>query len=184
MTRKTVTELYAQAQASFADNIISAITPALLRNFCLDFLDTIRPSYAALALTSEISKSATGTYSTFVWNSQIAAQAPDYTVSLASGTVTRSGGPASARIEFSIDAKGANNSITSFAFFVENVETPWAQSNTSTSATDAQSFAFTAVNYSTSLTPQYEVRIKTTVPGNILLSNGVLVVENVPVNTN
>ena len=184
MTRKTVTELYAQAQSSFLDNITGAITPALLRNFCLDFLDTIRPSYAALAITSEISKSATGTYSTFVWNSQIAAQAPDYAVSLASGTVTRSGGPASARIAFSIDAKGANNSITSFAFFVDNVETPWAQSNTSTSATDAQSFAFTAVNYSASLEPQYEVRIKTTVPGNILLSNGVLVVENIPVNTN
>ena len=184
MTRKTVTELYTQAQTSFADNVSGAITPALLRQFCLDFLDTIRPSYAALSLVTETSKAATATYSTFSWQTTLAAQAPDYTVSLASGTVTRAGGPASARIEFSIDAKAANNSIVSFALFVDGVETSWTTSNTSTSATDVQSFAFTAVNYSASLTPTYQIQIKTNAPGNILLSNGILVVENVPVNTN
>ena len=184
MTRKTVTELYTQAQTSFADNVSGAITPALLRQFCLDFLDTIRPSYAALTLTTEISKAATAAYSTFPWQTTLQAQAPDYTVSLASGTVTRAGGPASARIEFSVDTKAANNSITSFALFVDGVETPWATSNSSTSATDIQSFAFTAINYSASLTPTYQIQTKTNAPGNILLSNGILVVGNVPVNVN
>jgi hypothetical protein len=184
MTRKTVVELYAQAQSSFADNVTGAITPALLRQFCLDFLDTIRPSYGAISLTSPTGKAATTVYSTFVWETQVAAQAPDYTVSLASGTITRAGGPASGRISFSIDCQAPNNVIASFALFVDGVETPWATSNTSTSSSDIQSYAFSAINYSVNSPVQYDVRVKVNVNNNVTLSNGALVVENVPVNTN
>jgi len=184
MTRKTVTELYAQAQTSFADNVSGAITPALLRQFCLDFLDTIRPSYAAIGIVIGTSQNLTTTYAAMVWGTTIAAQAPDYTVSLASGTVTRSGGPASARIEFSVDAQAPNNSITTFALFVDGVETPWAQSNTSTSSVDVQSFAFTAVNYSANNPVTYQIRAKSNAANTVIFSNGILVVENIPVNVN
>ena len=183
MTRRTITELYAQAAASFPDNAIGAITPALLRDFCQDFLDTMRPSYGAASIVTPLVKAATTVYSTFAWQTQIAATAPDYSITLATGLVTRSGGPASARIEFSIDALAPNNSITSFALFVDGVETPWATSNTST-GTDLQSFAFTAINYSAALSPTYQIRVKSNAANNVTLSNGVLVVENIPVNVN
>ena len=184
MTRKTVTELYTQATNSFADNVTGAITPALLRAFCLDFLDTIRPSYASITAPNGTSKAATTVYSSFTWQNIVAAQTPDYSVSLASGTVTRGNGPASARIFFSIDAQAPNNVITSFALFVNGVETSWTSSNTSTNSTDVQSYAFSAVTYNADLDIDYQVRIKVNANNNVVLSNGVLVVENVLVNTN
>ena len=54
MARKTITALYEQATADFADNISGYITPAKLRQFCLDFLDTVRPSYGAINLVGVI----------------------------------------------------------------------------------------------------------------------------------
>ena len=184
MTRKTIVELTAEANSSFADNVTGAITPALLRQFCLDFLDTIRPSYGACSLTGPLGKAVTTTYSTFTWQTQIAAQAPDYTVSLASGTIVRSGGPASARVSFSIDVIAPNNTIVTFALFVNGAITPWVASVTSTSATDTISLAFAGINYNASATIDYQIQVKSTASGNITLSNGVFVVENVPVNTN
>jgi len=184
MTRKTVTELYTQATTDFADNVSGAITPAKLRQFCQDFLDTIRPSYGGIALDGPLSKAATTTFSSFVWSRQLELNSPDFSGSLASGTITRNNGPATARISFSIDAQAPNNIVTSFALFVDGVETPWAISNTSTSGTDVQSFAFSALAYSAAANPDYQVRIKVSANNNVVLSNGEFVVENVPVNSN
>jgi hypothetical protein len=184
MTRKTIVELTNQANATLPDNSTGLITPAAVRNMILDFLDTVRPSYAAINITSGVSKAVTTTYSTFTWTNTIAAQSPDWTVSLASGTCQRSGGPATTRITFNIDVVAPNNSITSFALFINGVEKPWAVSNTSTSSTDTQSFALTALSYDTDPTIQYQIQVKSTVSGNLVLSNAVMVCENVPVNTN
>jgi hypothetical protein len=184
MTRRTVTELYTQAASSFPDNIAGSITPALLRAFCQDFLDTIRPSYGAMSITTPVIKALTTVDSSFTWETVVAAQAPDYTCTLASGLITRDGGPASAQISFSIDCQAPNNNIVTFTLYVDGVVTPWATSNTSTSAADVQSFAFMAINYSANLAPTYQIRAKMSVAGNATLSNGVLVAQNIPVNTN
>ena len=183
MTRKTITALYTQADSSFPDNQSAFITPALLRDFVKDFLDTVRPSYAALSLVS-VSVPMTTAYGVFTWTTQIAAQAPDWTTSLASGLITRSDGPASTRISFSCSAVAPNNTILTFTLFVDGVATAWSTSNTSTSATDVQSFAFTAVSYSANLSPNYQIQAKVSVNGNVSLSNGALVCENIPVNVN
>ena len=184
MTRKTINELYAQVAASFPDNSSGLITPALLRAFCQDFLDTVRPSYGAMSLTTPLVKAVTTVNSSFAWEAVIAAQAPDYTCSLPGGIITRSGGPASGRISLTIDAIAPNNTILTFTLFIDGVATPWATSNTSTSATDVQSYAFMAINYSANLAPTYQIQVKSNASGNITLQNAVFVVENVPVNTN
>ena len=184
MTRRTITELYAQAASSFPDNVAGSITPALLRAFCQDFLDTIRPSYGAMSITTPSIKALTTVDASFTWETVVQAQAPDYTCTLASGLVTRAGGPASAQIDFSIDCQALNNSVVTFTLYVDGLATPWATSNTSTSSADIQSFAFTAVNYSVNLAPTYQIRAKINTPGNVTLSNGILVVQNIPVNTN
>lgn len=184
MTRRTITALYAQAQATIEDNVAGAISPADVRNMFLDFLDTIRPSYGAMSIVTPVVKALTTVDSTFAWETQVAAQAPDYTVTLASGTITRASGPASANITFSIDCQAPNNSIVTFTLYVDGVVTAWATSNTSTSATDVQSFAFSALNYSANASITYQIRAKISSSGNVTLSNGALVVQNIPVNTN
>jgi len=185
MTRRTIVELIAQANSTLPDNVTGLIDPADVRNMILDFLDTVRPSYAVIQIGSVgQSKAVTTIYSTFTWSTTYIAQAPDWTTSLASGTLQRSGGPATTRLTFNIDVVAPNNSITTFGLFVNGVETPWAVSNTSTSSTDRQSYAMSAVVYDTSATIQYQIQVKSTVAGNIVLSNASLVAENVPVNTN
>jgi hypothetical protein len=184
MTRRTIVELIAQADSTLPDNVTGLIDPADVRNMILDFLDTVRPSYAAIRITSDVSKAVTTTFSTFTWSVTDIAQAPDWSVSLASGTVQRGGGPATTRITFNIDVVAPNNSITTFALFVNGVETPWAISNTSTSSSDRQSYSLSAINYNALATIQYQIQVKSTAAGNIVLSNGALVCENIPINTN
>jgi hypothetical protein len=184
MTRKTIVELIAQATAPPPDNVTGDISPADVRNMILDFLDTVRPSYAAIEITSGVSKAVTTTDSTFAWSTQLIAQAPDWTTSLASGTMQRSGGPASTRITFNIDVVAPNNTIVTFTLYKNNVPMPYSVSNTSTSSTDVQSFSLSAIDYDASATIQYQVLVRSTAAGNIVLSNAVLICENVPVNTN
>lgn len=184
MTRKTIVELLAQADATLPDNVTGLIDPADVRNMIKDFLDTVRPSYAAIQITSGVSKAVTTSFSTFTWSAQIIAQDPDWTTSLASGTMQRSGGPASTRITFNADVVAPNNSLVTFCLFINGVQTPWAVSNTSTSSTDAQSFAMSAITYNTEPTIQYQIQVKSTAAGNIVISNAALICENVPVNTN
>ena len=50
MTRKTMVELIAEIGTLFADNTSGAITPAKLRQFCTDFVDTMTPAYGALQI--------------------------------------------------------------------------------------------------------------------------------------
>lgn len=185
MTRRTIVELIAQANATLPDNVIGDISPADVRNMILDFLDTIRPSYAVIQIGSTgVSKAVTTAFSTFSWATEYIAQAPDWTTSLASGTLQRSGGPATTRLTFNADVVAPNNSIPTFALFINGVETPWAISNTSTSSTDKQSYSLSAITYNTEAVIQYQIQVKSTAAGNIVISNASLVAENVPVNTN
>jgi hypothetical protein len=184
MTRRTIVELIAQADATLPDNVTGLIDPADVRNMIKDFLDTIRPSYAGIAIGTGVSKAVTTAFSTFTWSTTTIAQAPDWSVSLASGTIQRAGGPASTRITFNIDVVAPNNTIVTFALFVNGVEQPWAISNTATSSTDVQSYSLSAINYDASATIQYQIQVKSTAAGNIVLSNAALVCENIPVNTN
>jgi hypothetical protein len=185
MTRRTIVELVAQANATLEDNVIGGISPADVRNMILDFLDTIRPSYAVINIgASGVSKAVTAAFSTFSWAATYIAQAPDWTTSLASGTCQRSGGPATTRLTFNADVVAPNNSITTFALFVNDVETSFAVSNTSASSTDKQSFSLSAIVYDATPTIQFQIQVKSNVSGNVVISNAVLVCENVPVNTN
>lgn len=185
MTRRTIVELIAQANTTLEDNVIGAISPADVRNMILDLLDTVRPSYAVIQIDDTgVSKAVTTAYSTFAWETTYIAQTPDWTTSLASGTLQRSGGPATTRLTFNADVVAPNNSIPTFGLFVNGVETPWAISNTSTSSTDKQSYSLAAIVYSADATIQYQIQVKSTAAGNVVISNATLVAENVPVTTN
>lgn len=184
MTRKDYTALTAQANETLPDNVTGLISPADVRNMVLDFLDTTRPTYCAIAIgTPGIPVPCTPTYNVFSWQSILEDPATDWTVSLASGNITREQGPATCRITFNIDVVAPNNIITSFALYRDGVLTPWAVSNTSTSGTDVQSFSLSALTFSSEVKPSYQIRVKTNANATITVSNAVFVCENVPVNT-
>lgn len=183
MARRTITELHDQASLTFPDNSVGAISPQDLRLFCLDLLDTIRPSYGALTITAPIFAASSTDFATFPWETVVVEQAPEYVANLADGSIIRVGTPATARISFSIDAQFPNNRTLTFALFMNDIEQPWAIANRSTSGVDTISFAFSAIVYSADPTIKYDIRVKSTdTSGDLDLFNGIFVVENVPVN--
>ncbi len=48
MPRKSILELIAQANADFPDNVTGLVTPAKLRTWAIDFLNSIAPAYGYL----------------------------------------------------------------------------------------------------------------------------------------
>ena len=182
MARTSITALYNAATTTFADNAVGAITPALLRNFLHDFLDTIRPIYGGLQKSSPLAEALTTTDQPFPWTAAIAAPTADYSTVLGTGLITRTVGPAGAQVNFSIDAQAPNNSITTFVLYIDGVITPWAISNTSTSGTDLLSFAFSAVQRSNAASPTYQIRARSNGNNSVTLSNGIFTVLDVPLN--
>jgi hypothetical protein len=83
-----------------------------------------------------------------------------------------------------MDFRAANNVTVTFALFVNGVESAWAVANTATGVADVQSVAMTALVLSASPAPVYQIRVKSSGNNAVTLSNGVLTVENVPVNAN
>ena len=181
MPRKSITELTAQADATLPDNATQLITPAAVRNMIKDFLNTMRPAYAAATITTPVVKALTTTDSALALETTISNSPADFTINLPTGLVTQAA-HGTVRVNFTVDVQYPNNSITTFTLYADGVATPWAISNTSTSATDLQSYALSAINYSSALTPTYQIRVKSNGSNSVTLSNGALVVENVPVN--
>jgi hypothetical protein len=183
MTRKSITDLTAQATASFPDNNTGLITPALLRQFCLDFLDTMRPAYGGMRITAPAVAALGLVYIPVVYTEVIPVPTADYVSVPLTGVITWQGNSKNtAIIQFSCDVEAPNNSITTFALFVDGIETAWAISNTSTSATDKQSYAFSAIASPETLAAAYQVRVKSNGVNNVTLSNGAFVVQNLPRN--
>lgn len=183
MSRKSIADLIVQATGALPDNTTGMITPAGLRTLVLDLLDTINTGYATLVITNGTGVPVNTAYSVITWTSAPMVTSP-YEVSLASGLVTRNTGPAVARVSFSIDAMAPVNNVTTFALFVDGVETAWAISNTSSNANGYQAYAFSAIVFSDSPNPTYQIQVKSSSSNNLTLNGGVLAVENVWVGAN
>lgn len=182
MTRKSITELYTQATETIQDNTTGEVSPADVRQLIQDFLDTIRPSYGGCAIDATgVSKAVTTAFSPFVWETLIDTGSADWNSSAASGSAYRSNGPATTRITFSADVVAPNNMIVTFTLFKNGVATPWSISLTSTSSTDIQAVSLAGLDYEPGADINYQMQVKGSVNGNIVISNAAFMVENVPV---
>lgn len=182
MTRKSITDLYNQAIATVEDNTTGNISPADVRQMFLDILDTIRPSYGGTAIDATgVSKAVTTAFSPFVWETLVDTGSADWNSSAASGSAYRSNGPATTRVTFNADVVAPNNMVVTFTLFKNGVATPWSVSNTSTSSTDVQAMAMGALDYEAGADINYQIQVKGSVNGNIVISNALFMVENVPV---
>lgn len=182
MARKSINELLAQADATIEDNSIGAISPADVRNMIKDFLDTMRPSYAGMELLSVV-KSVTATYDVIApWATQLIANNAEWTTNLSGGTIVRSLNGVvgnSTRITLDIDVEGPNNNLTTFALFKNGTQTPFEMSGTTLGAGRPVSLNFSGIVYN-DVNATFDLRVKGD-SAIFTLTNGLLILENVPV---
>jgi hypothetical protein len=119
MTRRTVEELIQQANASLPDNNVAAIDPADVRNTFLDTLDTFTPMYGGMAIASK-SVNVSTTPATLPFDTEISSIPPEWVVTPANGTLSRTLGAVGAitsKLFVGGIAEGAQGNILSIGLY-------------------------------------------------------------------
>lgn len=117
--RKSVSDLIAQANSSFPDNAIGAITPALLRGWLLDMLDTFRPAYALMSVTGTVQQLGT-TPSIVVMATALDSRPSETTTAIPASTITRAFRGTS-KINVDCDIEAPNGRFITFTLYKNGV---------------------------------------------------------------
>ena len=182
MPRKSITELTAQAIASFPDNATGLITPALLRTMFEDFLHAIAPAYGFCQKTAPQTVSLGTTPVAIAYDTASSSDINQLTASAPLGTLTRSERGTST-INFTMDVETSNTRITTFTLYKNGVATPWRVSVNGAGAGNPVGVAMTAVDYADPAAA-YDVRASSDAAGtSTVLNNGGLIITVDPVNS-
>lgn len=182
MPRKSITDLTAQATADFADNNAGLITPALLRNFCNDFLNAIRPAYGILQKTTPQTVSLGTVPSGIQYTVQNDSDPNQTNSSPATGTITRTERGTST-INFTMDIECATNRFITATLFKNGVATAWRVTTNGAGAGNPVGMAMTAVDYADP-PAEYEVRLTAEADAvSTTISNGAFIVSVDAVNS-
>jgi hypothetical protein len=146
MARKSINELIAQANADFPDNVTGLITPAKLRQFCLDFLAAISPAYGYLAAVGPLSQTFNTAPSVVSFDTAYDSDPSQTTSNATADTVSRAERGTST-INFSVDVALANNIGLTFTIYKQGVATPWSISAVGRGIANPVSIALTAIDY-------------------------------------
>lgn len=146
MARKSILELVALANASFPDNVTGLISPADVRDFCLEFLNAITPAYGVLSAAGPLSQTFGLTPVVVAFSNKQDSDPSQTTSTAAAGTIVRSERGTST-INFSVDVAMANNIQVTFSITKNGVATPWKVSATGRGAANPVSVAITAIDY-------------------------------------
>ena len=183
MARKTIVELLAEINSLFADNTSGSITPAKLRSFCTDFVDTMTPAYGALSTPGPLAATVGTVDQLMVWSSTYIAQSPEYTTDPATGKITRAQTIASNRISVNIDVDIASNRELTATLYKNGVATPWRAKCSGSGSGRPAILSLDAIDYS-DVAVDYQLYVQTDVAGTaVTYSNGIFVVNAVPVRT-
>ena len=182
MPRKSIQELTAQAISSFPDNSTGAITPALLRTFCEDFLHAIAPAYGICQKTApqtvNLGTTPTGVQYTTASSSDI----NQLTASAATGAISRSE-RGTATINFTMDIECATNRFITATLFKNGAATTWRITVNGAGTGNPVGMALTAVDYADPAAT-YEVRLSAEAAGvSTVINNGALILGVDPVNS-
>ena len=194
MARKSLSEVVSAASASFPDNVVGAITPAVLRTWIGDLISAIRPAYGYLTRIGPTSQTPPvgapaalvfdfGTLSPIVDYSTIPVPVvpPTGTPNPQPGQITRLE-KGTVRITFTADVAptaNANNTVT-FTLFKNGVATAWKQSVMLTATGVVESVSLAALEY-LNAAATYEIRVSATTATPMNFSNLVFLAETVPV---
>ena len=182
MTRKSIVELLAQANTTLPDNNSGLITPAVVRDLIVDFLDTVAPAYGVLAISGSLVKACTPTLTLVVFTTNTGATANGFTIDALTGTVTKLN-RGTTRFSFNCDVQFAANRAITFALFINGVQTSWGVSNQGDGTGDPQSVGFSGIAYVDTPNAVFQVFARTDANTNVTLSSASFVCENVPVNS-
>jgi len=146
MARKSINELIAEANAAFPDNVTGLISPADLRDFCLNFLNAISPAYGYLTAPGPLSQTFGLTAALVVFSQAYDSDPAQTTSNAAQGRVARSERGTST-INFSVDVSCGNNVSVTFTINKNGTPTQWKISATGRGASNPVSVALTAIDY-------------------------------------
>ena len=182
MSRKSITELTAQAIASFPDNTTGLITPALLRSMFEDFLNAIRPAYGICQKTAPQTVNLGLTPVAIAYTTATSSDINQATASAPLGTVARTERGTST-INFTMDVEAPTNRFITATLYKDGVATPWRITVNGAGTGNPVGMALTAIDYADPAAT-YEVRLSAETDGvTTTINNGALIVAIDPVNS-
>ena len=186
MTIKSILNLLAQADSSFPDNTSQAITPALLRTFVKDFLDTMSPAYGVIRLTSLLKALTSTPQPLSPFGSSVQATAGYYRTSVATGSVIRDIQTAAIPgatdfVLLNIDVEGPNGNLVTVEFYKNGVSTGYKVSITTNGAGKPESINVAGLGYTDGATDAEWAVYVYGDAGNYTFTNGSLVCQAQPV---
>lgn len=180
MARKSILELIAQATADFPDNITGLVTPAKLRQWAIDFLNSIAPSYGYLTLTGPTTQTFGTTSALVVFLTAYDSDPAQTTSAIPASTVTRTE-KGTSTINFTMDIETNNGRFITFTLHKNGAPTPWRVTGNGGGAGNPVGVSLTAVDYADPAAV-YSIQATAEVDGtSVTLSNGAMIVQVEPV---
>lgn len=181
MARKSINELIAQATADFPDNTGGLVTPAKLRNWAIDFLNSIAPAYGVLQITpGTLNQTLNIAPQLLVFNSAYNSDPAQTTAAVPASTVQRAE-KGNSTINFVIDFECQTGRFVTFTLYKNGVATPWRVTGNGGGNGNPVAVALTAVDYADPAAT-YAIYASCEVNGTaVTLSNAALVVQVEPV---
>lgn len=178
--RKSINELIAQATAAFADNVTGNITPAALRNFCLDFLNAITPAYGLLRRSTSNTQTVGTTDALVVFNVAQDSDPAQTTSAVPASTITRAE-KGSTEININIDVECATNREVTLTLYKDGAATPFRVTTSGRGAGSPVGVGMVAFDYSDP-PAVFDLRAKTDAAGtSVIFNNGVMLLSVLPV---
>jgi hypothetical protein len=146
MPRKSITELIAQANADFPDNVTGLVTPAKLRTWAIDFLNSISPAYGYLTKQNPSAQTLGLTPALITFTGAFDSDPSQTTSAVPASTITRAE-KGTSTFQFSADFECQNGRFITFTLFKNGVATPWRITGNGGGAGNPIAVALTAVDY-------------------------------------
>lgn len=181
MTISSILDLKARAAVEFADNNIGAITPALLRSFLEDVLDTVSPAYGIIRLASQILNFSATPVVIAPYIQNFTETAGYFVNNLAAGTVQRTlnGAPGSrVLIVAGGSVQGPVGRNVLIQLFKNGVATDFSAIATTTGGAERLAFSMTGFDFMLGSDSTYELRASSVgVAANFTFENVILIVQ-------
>jgi hypothetical protein len=146
MPRKSILELIAQAEADFADNVAGLITPAKLRGWAIDFLNSIAPAYGYLTKDNPSSQTLGLTPALITFTGKFDSDPSQTTSAVPASTITRAE-KGTSTFQFSANIEAQNGRFVTFTIYKDGAPTTWSITGNGAGAGNPVAVALTAVDY-------------------------------------
>jgi len=162
MTRKTVSELLAEVDASFPDNNTGQITPALLRTMFKDFLDSVRPTTVSFYRQTPISPS-TPSPITLGWEFLAGVPSPDFTASAPNlGRFARLGNNTQTNFVVDLTVKVPTGAKLTVGLYKNGVDTGYSEPYTSVDGNTERNITIVGTTQDAAEPASYDIRVTNT----------------------